>query len=130
MTERLKRVQRQSRYPKALKRRVAQSYLSGEASYSVLAEENGLDNKGVVKEFVKWYRKELSQYPQPNTTMPDKKTPTNQNIEDLTAENARLKQELEAAQLRAEAFATMIDIAESRFQIPIRKKSGAKQSKT
>ena len=130
MTRKLKRVSHYNRYSPSLKRRIAQSYISGEASYSVLAEENGLDNKGVVKEFVRWYRKELTKYPKPSSTMSVKKSKSSQSIAALKAENARLKRELEAAQLRAEAFETMIDIAESEFQIPIRKKSGAKQSKT
>jgi hypothetical protein len=49
--------------------------------------------------------------------------------EELEAENERLKQELEMEQLRTRALNVMIDIAEDQFKIPIRKKSGAKQSK-
>ena len=55
----IKRVKSQKRYPVDLKRKIGKSYLAGEASYAVLAEENGLKNKSVVREFVKWYRKEL-----------------------------------------------------------------------
>ena len=55
----IKRVKSQRRYPIDLKRKIAKSYLEGEASYAVLAEENGLKDRHVVKEFVKWYRKEL-----------------------------------------------------------------------
>jgi len=56
MKRQVKRVKRQTRYPEELKRKIAKSYISGEASYAVLAEENGLKSKNVVKEFVKWYR--------------------------------------------------------------------------
>ncbi len=49
--------------------------------------------------------------------------------EELEAENARLKQELDIEQLRNRALNVMIDLAEKQFKIPIRKKSGAKQSK-
>ncbi len=56
MTGQKKRVKNYHRYSVSLKRKVAKSYLSGEASYAILAEENGLRDKGVVKEFVKWYR--------------------------------------------------------------------------
>jgi transposase-like protein len=49
--------------------------------------------------------------------------------EELEAENQRLKQDLEMEQLRSRALNVMIDIAEDQFKIPIRKKSGAKQSK-
>ena len=47
------------KYPENLKRKVAQDYLTGKFSYSMGAEIYGLPNKDVVKEFVKWYRKEL-----------------------------------------------------------------------
>ena len=52
-------MKKNNRYPIGLKRKIAKSYLSGEASYAVLAEENGLRDKTVVKEFVKWYRRKL-----------------------------------------------------------------------
>lgn len=51
------------------------------------------------------------------------------SLEELEAENLRLKQELEMEQLRSRALNVMIDIAEDKFKIPIRKKSGAKQLK-
>ena len=38
----------------------------------------------------------------------------------------RLNKELRAERLRSLANSTMIDLAEKRFNIPIRKKSGAK----
>ena len=47
--------------------------------------------------------------------------------ESLEEENARLRKELELAQLRAEGLEIMIDLAEKQFKIPIRKKSGAKR---
>lgn len=52
-----------NRYSNSLKRKIAKSYLSGEASYSILVEENGLRDKTVVKEFVKWYRCQLELEP-------------------------------------------------------------------
>lgn len=51
-----KRTKSYSRYSVDLKRKIAKSYLAGEASYHILAEENGLKNKDVVKEFVRWYQ--------------------------------------------------------------------------
>jgi hypothetical protein len=63
--------------------------------------------------------------------MKAKKNPvkSGKSAEELEAENARLKQELDIEQLRNRALNVMIDIAENQFEIPIRKKSGAKQSK-
>jgi hypothetical protein len=59
------------------------------------------------------------------------KTPDSATIPDdikaLQAEVARLQKELKHEKLRADAYDTMIDIAETKFNIPIRKKSGAKR---
>lgn len=50
-------------------------------------------------------------------------------IEELRLEIERLKSELDYERLKSEAYNAMIKIAEEEFRIPIRKKSGAKQSK-
>ena len=55
-----------------------------------------------------------------------KKTPEDR-IRELEAENRRLNKALELEKLRAEAYNTMIDLAEKTFNIPVRKKSGTKQ---
>lgn len=49
------------------------------------------------------------------------------DIKSLQAEVLRLEKELKKERLRADAFDTMIDIAETKFNIPIRKKAGAKR---
>ncbi|MBL0019112.1 MAG: hypothetical protein IPP17_22480 [Bacteroidetes bacterium] len=51
-----------------------------------------------------------------------------QEVEALRAENAKLKKQLEDAELRALAYDTMIDVAEEQLGVKIRKKSGTKQS--
>lgn len=63
--------------------------------------------------------------------MKPKKDPikSDKNLEELEAENVRLKQELDIEQLRNRALNVMIDLAEKEFKIPIRKKPGARQSK-
>lgn len=48
-------------------------------------------------------------------------------VKALQAEIARLKKELAHESLRADAFNELINVAENRFNIPIRKKAGAKQ---
>ena len=48
-------------------------------------------------------------------------------IKALKAEIKRLQQQLEFAEIKAEVYDKMIDIAEATFRIPIRKKSGTKQ---
>lgn len=49
------------------------------------------------------------------------------DVTSLKAEVSRLRKALKQEQLRADAFDAMIDVAEARFNIPIRKKAGAKQ---
>jgi len=130
MSRQVKREKSQNRYPEDLKRKIAKSYLSGEASYAVLAEENGLKNKDVVKEFVKWYRKKLAQACENPSIMPtDKKLPSNEEASVLAAKIKQLEKQLALSNLKVEALETMIDLAEDELKIAIRKKSGTKQSK-
>ena len=53
--------------------------------------------------------------------------PTPEDYAKLQAEVARLQKELKDANMRAEFYDTMIDVAEEMFKIPIRKKAGPKQ---
>lgn len=48
-------------------------------------------------------------------------------IHKLQEENKALKAELQKAEIKAAVYDKMIDLAEARFNIPIRKKPGAKQ---
>lgn len=48
-------------------------------------------------------------------------------VKELQAEIKRLQKQLEMAEIRAEVYDKMIDIAEATFHIQIRKKSGTKQ---
>lgn len=57
---------------------------------------------------------------EPSQELPD-------DVKALQAELARVKEELRKEKLRADAYDTMIDIAEDMFKIPIRKKAGAKR---
>lgn len=130
MTGQIKKVKPRGRYPEELKRKIAKEYLAGKASAGYLAEEHGLKNKGVVKEFVKWYLRKDELCVQNQDAMSDKKAST-EAASDLSAQERlkQLKHQLELSQLKVEALETMIDVAEKEFQIEIRKKSGAKQSK-
>lgn len=121
---RIKKVKRQNRYPNDLKRKVALEYLSGRFSHAVAAEEYGLKDKGVVKEFVKWYRRncEIGHQNDAATMAKSKSTSSPSKDQEL---HKRIK-ELE---LKVEALETMIDIAEEQLHIDIRKKSGSQQSK-
>lgn len=127
---RLKRVKQRHRYADEFKRKVAKGYVDGQYSYAVAAETYGLKDKGVVREFVKWYRRkydlgQLNEY-EPMTKSKEEKTTS---ISELEAQVKQLQAQLELEKLKTEALETMIDIAEEQLQIDIRKKSGSQRSK-
>jgi len=113
------------RYPKTLKRKIGREYLSGKFSYAVAAEEYGLANKGVVKEFVRWYKKSL--YLESMETSDSSKDSTSSNVNPDRIKS--LEAELAAAKLKIAGLETLIDLAEQELDVDIRKKSGTKQSK-
>ncbi len=130
MTGQIKRAKTRKRYPEELKRKIAKEYLSGAASYAVLAEEHGLRDKGVAKEFVKWYRRKYELGGENEPPMPEKKQPGPTGDEQsLKQQIKELQKRLALSELKVEALETMIDIAEEQLKLDIRKKSGAKQSK-
>lgn len=49
MATKIKRTKTRNRYPISLKRKIAKSYLTGEASYAVLAKEGCGGNEGQVE---------------------------------------------------------------------------------
>ena len=58
--------------------------------------------------------------PEPRQELPD-------DVKALQAELLKVKEELRKEKLRADAYDTMIDIAEGMFKVPDKKKAGAKQ---
>jgi uncharacterized protein YlxW (UPF0749 family) len=66
-------------------------------------------------------RKVESVQPEPQ----DAKMP--EDVKSLQEEVIRLRSQLEKAEIKAEAYEELINVAESKFKISIRKKAGAKQ---
>ncbi len=56
-----------------------------------------------------------------------KSTVGKEDYDALRAEITRLRKELRHEKMRADALDTMVDVAEEMFNIPVRKKAGAKQ---
>lgn len=50
-----------------------------------------------------------------------------EDVQSLQEEVLRLRAQLEKAEIKAEAYEELINVAESKFKISIRKKAGAKQ---
>jgi hypothetical protein len=53
--------------------------------------------------------------------------PPADDIEALRSEVARLQKQLDYERMRADAYDEMINVAEAKFKIPVRKKAGAKR---
>ena len=136
MTNKKKRTKRQT-YPPSLKREIARRYLGGEFSYGVAAEEYGLKNGNVVKEFVRWYKRQNAQLCSMDST--DRRISRDSaSSEVLSGDNvlnraellqriAELERAKREAELRAEGWRTLVRLAEEELDISIVKKSGAEQ---
>ncbi|TXF89314.1 hypothetical protein FUA23_11250 [Neolewinella aurantiaca] len=130
-----KRIKDHGRYDRSLKRQVARRYLAGEFSYRVAAEEYGLRDGSVVKQFVRWYKKEAAYLDAVEETNKRTEEEKDDLVESSSGSLAELHRRLEQAErerdearLAAEGWRTMIDIAEQTFSIEIVKKSAAKPS--
>lgn len=124
----MKKIKSNQKYPNTLKRKIAKEYLSGKFSYAVAAEEYGLKNRGVVREFVKWYRKNGDIEPMQESDPKKDLTPPSNSVAE-SKESATLREQLESARLRIAGLETLIEVAEKELQIEIRKKSGTKPLK-
>ena len=85
---------------------------------AIFAEENPqvASMKGV-----KQVKKESKPSPEPQAEELPK------TVLELQAELKKLRAQLKKAEIKAEAYDELINVAEAKFNIPIRKKAGAKQ---
>lgn len=74
-----------------------------------------------------WISNFAASNPEIHAQMKKDTGPTPEDYAKLQAEVARLQKALKDANMRAEFYDTMIDVAEEMFKIPIRKKAGPKQ---
>ena len=117
-------------YDSDFKWRVCQEYLNGNDTKIAIQRKNGIKGRTNI---VVWLRqfglndkpKTLTQSEQLSLNMLQPK-PEKVQLEET--ELYRLKKELADANLRADAYQKMIEIAEQEFKIDIRKKFVAKQS--
>lgn len=119
------------RYPNDFKMQVVQEYLSTDLSQKDLMDKYNIRGNNTIK---LWMRKFDVQTPsqqqielQRIMAKEKEKTPYERELE---ARVKRLESQLEDEKLRTLALSTMIDIAEKELKISIRKKSGAKPSKS
>lgn len=112
-------------YSDIFRQTVVNEILNGSLNKEAARRKYGIKGKSAI---LNWMRKfdTSNTYPVMAKKNQDNTEKTKQQLE---AENAKLRKELDLEQLRNKALNVMIDIAEDQFKIPIRKKSGAKRSK-
>ena len=111
--------QRQQKFTETFKRQVIAEVLSGRLSKEQARKQYQIRGKSLI---INWIRKF-------DLPTPIYMSEQSLNEKDLQTKIKRLERELEDAQLKAEEYSKMIDIAERELKISIRKKSNTKQSK-
>jgi len=108
-----------------LRLQIIQEYLDGASKYSLKRKYNLRDSKSISSWMLKFGIENPYSQPIPLALMPKKKE--SQEIENLKKQIKQLKKDLAFSEMKVDALDTMITLAEKQLQIPIRKKSGAKQ---
>lgn len=110
----------------------SQLELLGEFYRCELSVYQFAEKKGIARStFWRWLRIFEGSNPEIAQCMKKKKvsqpSEVSASLTSLRLENERLRSELAHARMRADAYDTMIDVAEEMFNIPIRKKAVTKQ---
>jgi transposase len=111
------------------KRKVVLEVLSGNLSKEEARRVYDIRGKSAVTDWVRRFGPDFSHLESPNIGLPAMSESKKQtSTKDLQSEIEDLRKQLEVERHKSGLYRTMIDIAEERFNIEIRKKSGAKQS--
>ena len=109
---------------------IVSEYVNGHVPASKIIEKYHLSSRQILFNWMDKFVNEKELVSLPDETNPSdpmaKKSPEDR-VKELEAENKKLQKALELEKLRSKAYDTMIDVAESTFNIPIRKKPGTKQ---
>ena len=109
---------------------IVSEYMQGQMSAAQIIEKYGIKSRQTLFSWMDKYvnEKELvSLQDETNPSDPMAKKSPEDRVKELEAENKKLQKALELEKLRSKALDTMIDVAEETFNIPVRKKAGAKQ---
>lgn len=119
-------------YSEVFRREVVNLVASGQMSANAASHHFGIKGSMTVYRWLEKYRDPQPQaqpLPKPTLLMIDQPQAPQDQEESLRAEVESLRRLLEHERLRSESYLQMIKLAESKFKIPIEKKSGPKQSK-
>ena len=112
---------------------IVQDYLNGNESksavyrrYTGYSEDHGALNRWMKKFDIKESSKKTTSFV--TMSKPKKQVDSNIDFDKVRLEKriAELEKQLQTAEMKANAFSTMVDIAEKEFNIPIRKKYSTK----
>ena len=105
---------------------IVAEYQAGKMTAAEIVKKYRLSSKQVLFSWMDRYLREESLSLGASEANSTAKEPE-ERIRELELESRRLQKALNTETLRAKAFDTMIELAESKFNIPIRKKSGTKR---
>ena len=121
------------KYSEELKKEAVFKVLSGELRKSEALRAEGIESYTSLDRWLEKYGHGiLSEHKELLVQMGQRRKPKEADkgampgMDELKLEVARLRKELHAAELRAEAYSMMIDIAERELKVAIRKKSDTK----
>jgi transposase-like protein len=109
---------------KELKERIIAEYLTSGLTYRQIADKRGVDYRSLHR-WVKQYQGRMKKQLKAKGVKPVPDLPI---AESLPSDVQLLQAELRKARLYNQALQEVIKIAEEEFGLPIRKKSGTKQS--
>ena len=109
--------------------KICSEFLESGQPASVFVEKYHLNSKEVLYGWIKKFLDGKNCVPLESFVSPDpmKEKSIEAQLMELKAENKRLQEALDMANLRAKAYETMIEVAEKNLNISIRKKAGTKQ---
>ncbi len=120
-----KKYKSKQQYRAGFKYRILEELVHARKSPTFLAREHGVP-ESTIRHFHSEALEQLGYFRILNNMKSSKQ---NKDASALEKENEELKKALELAMLKVSALETLVDVAEDQFNIPIRKKPGAKQSK-
>jgi len=120
--------QSNQKFSETFKRKVVMEVMQGKLSKEAARRVYGIKAKSGV---LNWMRK-YSEWPQtiPELSLESMTTQEREEFNTLKRKIALLEEQLQEEVHRTALYKTMIEIAETQLNIPIRKKYGAKQYKT
>ena len=114
----------QSRYSDSFKRKVVEEILSGSIHMGGAMRKYGIANSGSIYAWKSWYATNHDIVPK-QAPMQEQESAAADPTKD--GEIKALRDALKLAELKVAALETLVDIAEDKYKIPIRKNSGTKQ---